>query len=200
MKKTAILISVLFLLLLSPTAFALTDTTNSLETSNSPSASGRGWFVFNGRRHNFAFSVQEGTLNETDNWSYAPNCNLSVTILNFKGDRLIQIKSARVWRYKTDQIEGGSRVVIVGVANVYTAIGVLRGWWFRAVAKDSGGVDTGVDSFSISLWRTGGAKNIGCWTTRMFDPEHQGSLRLNPTPFYTALGRLRGGTIEIQVI
>jgi uncharacterized membrane protein HdeD (DUF308 family) len=37
--------------------------TGTSETISSPSANGKGWFVFNGLRHNFAFAAKEGKLN-----------------------------------------------------------------------------------------------------------------------------------------
>src|SRR4030043_503861 len=129
MKKATVLISILALLMLSSTAFAFADTAASTVLAASPSATGKGWFVFNGRRHNFAFAIQGGTLNETDGWRYAPKGYLSVTILDFKGNKLAQVKSVRVWRFRTEKIDGGSKVVIAGVANLQGAIGVLENWW-----------------------------------------------------------------------
>ena len=197
-KKATVLIAVLALLMLSSTAFAFADTATSTVPATGPSATGKGWYVFNGRRHNFAFAIQGGTLNETDGWRYAPKGYLSVAILDFKGNKLVQVKSVRVWRFRTEKIDGGSKVVIAGVANLQVAIGVLENWWFRAEARDVTVTEKGGDGFSISLWRTGGANNFGCWTARIFNPQKPGSLRLNPTPFYTAFGRLRGGTVEIM--
>lgn len=197
MKKTAVLISIFAFLMLSSTAFALADTTASTTLAAGASATGKGWFVFNGRRHNFAFAVQGGTLNKTDGWRYAPKGSLSVGVLDFKGNRLVLVGSVRVWRFKTEKIDGGSKVVMAGVANVQVAIGVLENWWFRAEARDITDSAKGADGFSISLWRTGGANNFGCWTARNFNPEKPGTLRLNPSPFYVAFGRLRGGSVEI---
>ncbi len=192
-KAGIILFSVLALLMLSSTAFALADT-----AASTASATGKGWFIFNWRRHNLAFDVQGGTLNGTGGWCYAPKGYLSVTILDFKGNKLIQVNSVRVWRFRTEKIDGGSKVVIAGVANVQAAKGLLENWWFRAEARDVTNAEKGADGFSISLWRTGGANNFGCWTAKIFNPQKPGTLRLNSTPFYTAFGRLRGGAVEIM--
>ncbi len=192
-RKKSGLILILAFLMLSSSAVAMADAAVSEISPAGPSATGRGWFAFNGRRHNFAFAVEGGKLNETDGWRYAPKGNFSVAVFNFKGDRLVLVKSARIWRFRTEKVDNGSKVVFAGVANVQVAIGVLENWWFRAEARDS----TSGDGFSVSLWRTGGANNFGCWTARIFNPEKPGTLRLNPTPFYTAFGRLRGGSVQV---
>lgn len=89
--------------------------------------------------------------------------------------------------------------MIAGVANVDTAIGVLENWWFRVEARDIDDADKGGDGFSISLWRPGGASNVGCWSARLFNPRDPFSLHLNPRPFYVAFGRLKGGVVEISL-
>ena len=200
MKKVSILLFSLFaLLMFCSTAFAITDTAAQTVSTSASSASGKGWFVSNQRRHNFVFSVQGGTLNETTGWSYGPTGSLSVAILDFKGNRLVQIRSVKIWRFRTETINGGSKVVLAGIANIHVAIGVLENWWFRAEAKDVTDPAKGVDALSISLWRTGGANNFGCWTARVFDPQKPRTLHLNPTPFYVAFGRLRGGSVDITL-
>jgi len=194
----ALLTIIAVVAMLSYTVCASTDMETS-EVIPNPMAAGKGWFVFNARRHNFAFVVHEGRLNETDGWRYAPKGNLSFAVLDFRDNRLVHVRSVRVWRFRTEQIDGGRRVVIAGVVNVHTAIGVLENWWFRAEARDIDDADKGGDGFSISLWRPGGAENVGCWTAKLFNPRDPASLRLNRTPFYHAFGRLRGGLIEIRL-
>jgi hypothetical protein len=192
-KKKSVLILILAFLMLGSSAVAMADTAILEFSAAGPAATGRGWFVYNGRRHNFAFAVEGGRLNETDGWRYAPKGNFSVAVLNSKGDRLVLVRSVRIWRFRTEKIDNGSKIVFAGVLNVQVALGVLENWWFRAEARDV----TSGDGFSVSLWRTGGANNFGCWTARIFNPEKPGTLRLNPTPFYTAFGRLRDGSVVV---
>jgi len=153
-------------------------------TQNVPAA-GRGWFVFNGFRHNFGFAVQEGK-------GY-----LFLAVFDFKGIKIFDLRSVLIWRFRIEEVDGGFKVVIAGVANVHTPKGVLKGWWFRAEARDIDGSEKSGDSFSILVWRPGGADKVGCWTAKLFNPKDPESLKVNPIPFYRAFGRLRGGFVEI---
>jgi hypothetical protein len=122
-----------------------------------------------------------------------------LTVIDKKGNKIFNVGTSRIWRFRTEQIDGGYRVVIASVVSVRTPKGVLEDWWFRAEARDIDDVGKGGDGFSISLWRPGGASNLGCWTARLFKPTDPRSLQLNPIPFYQAFGKLRGGSVEVTL-
>lgn len=194
-----VLLTVIMLVpMLIAAVWASTSTGTSGATS-SLSVDGNGWFVFNGLRHNFAFAAKEGKLNEADGWRYAPNGYLTLAVLDRKENKIFNAGSVKIWRFRTEPVDGGYRLVIAGIANVRSPRGVLEGWWFRVEARDIDDVSKGGDGISISLWRPGGASNLGCWTARLFKPTEPRSLQLNPVPFYTAFGKLRGGSVEVTV-
>ncbi|MEM2107904.1 MAG: hypothetical protein QXL10_01280 [Candidatus Bathyarchaeia archaeon] len=180
-------------------AVAWAETTSS-STVAVPPVAGRGWFVFNGFRHNFGFAVQGGKLSEESGWRYGPNGHLFLAVFDFEKRMVLNLSSIRVWRFRVDEVDGGLRAVIMGLARVHTTKGALEGWWFRAEVRDIDDAEKGADSFAISLWRPGGADKPGCWTARLFDPKDPRSVQLNPQPFYRAFGRLRGGFVEITPI
>ena len=171
-------------------------TSGTSEVTSGASAEGRGWFVFNGLRHNFAFTAKDGKLNEKDGWRYAPTGHFSLGVVDRKENKIFNVGTDKIWRFRIDEIDGGYRVVFAGVINFRTPKGVLEGWWFRAEARDIDDASKGADGVSISLWRPGGAGNPGCWTARLFKPTEPRSVQLNPVPFYLAFGKLRGGSVE----
>lgn len=57
------------------------STATDSEAAPSPSVDGKGWFVFNRLRNDFAFAAKEGKLNETDGWRYAPNGYFSLAVI-----------------------------------------------------------------------------------------------------------------------
>jgi len=192
---TVLLALAMLVSLFNSPAFASAETKASAVPS--VSASGRGWFVFNGFRHNFGFAVHEGKLNEASGWRYAPKSFVFLSVFNFEGTKIFELRSVFVWRFRTEEADGDAKVLIVGVANVTTSKGVLEKWWFRMEDRDIDNAEKGVDSFAVFLWRPGGADKPGCWTARLFDPYDPASVHLNPAPFYRAFGRLRGGFVEI---
>ena len=184
---------------LNSVVYASTDEQPSEEVAPSVKAVGRGWIVFYGRRENIVFNVYGGRFREAYGWRYVPRGKLSYTVRNLRGNRLIQVRSSKIWRFRVKEVDGGFRVVIMGIAEIDTALGLLKNWWFRVDARDIDDVEKRKDGFSISLWRPIGAGKVGGWSARLFKLRNPSSLRLNFTPFYRAYGRLRGGSIEITM-
>lgn len=202
MKSLSRMLAALLLVALFATVLGAVAGAETAESSTAavPPVAGRGWFVFNGFRHNFGFAVQGGKLNEESGWRYGPKGHLFLAVFNFEKRMVLNLSSARVWRFRVDEVDGGLRAVITGLAHVHTPKGVLEGWWFRAEVRDIDDAEKGADGFAISLWRPGGADKPGCWTARLFDPKDPVSVHLNPQPFYRAFGTLRGGFVEINPI
>ena len=202
-KKTlifsALLATTLILSMLNSVVYASTDEQPSEGVVPSSKAVGRGWIVFCGRRESFAFNVYGGRFRSADSWRYVPLGRLSFTVRNLRGNRLIQVRSSKIWRFRVKEVDGGFRAVIMGIAEIDSAIGLLENWWFRVDVRDIDDLERGKDGFSISLWRPIGSGKVGGWSARLFKLRDPSSLRLNPTPFYRAYGRLRGGSIEITI-
>jgi hypothetical protein len=104
-----------------------------------------------------------------------------------------------IWRFEVTETDRVSRAVIMGIAEIDTAIGLLENWWFRVDVRDIDDLEKVKDCFSISLWRPIGADNVRGWSARLFKLRDPSSLHLNPMPFYRSYGRLRGGSIEITI-
>jgi hypothetical protein len=141
---TVLLALAMLVSLFNSPAFASAETKASAVPS--VSASGRGWFVFNGFRHNFGFAVHEGKLNEASGWRYAPKSFVFLSVFNFEGTKIFELRSVFVWRFRTEEADGDAKVLIVGVANVTTSKGVLEKWWFRMEGRDIDSAEKGVDS------------------------------------------------------
>jgi len=146
-----------------PNFSVLASTETETSVVPSVSAAGRGWFVFNGFRNNFGFALQNGKLSEASGWRYVPKGYLVFAVFDFEGNKIFDLRSVIVWRFRIEEIEGGFNAVISGMANVYTSKGVLENWWFRAEARDIEDSKKSVDGFAISVWRPGGADKMGCW-------------------------------------
>jgi len=102
----------------------------------------------------------------------------------------------RIWRFRVDSIEGGARVVVVGIAQTRIGEDVRGNWWFRVTAQS---MDDGKNGFIIQLWRPIGADKSGGWSFREFNPSRPATLKFNVAPFYQARGILTQGTIQIKL-
>jgi len=191
--------SMIFSILLS-VGYASTVDQSSEETVPVRKAVGRGLILFHGRRETFFFNVSGGRFRNAYGWRYMPRGKLSFTVRNRRSNRLIQLRSSKIWRFRIREIDGGFRAVIMGIAEIDTRIGLLKNWWFRVDARDIDKLENWKDGFSISLWRPIGAGREGGWSARQFRPREPSSLHLNSVPFYRAFGRLRRGSIEITMI
>lgn len=170
----------------------------SAQTVPATSATGTGWIVPSGNRDDFSFYATRGAL-KADEWRYFPNAQVSYTGRDFrKANGQIQVWSTQVWRFKIEKIDGGSRVIVAGVATVKVGQDLRSNWWFRVTAKDMSGASNGKDAFMIQLWRPIGADNAGGWSPKDFNANKPATLHLNATAFYQSQGALRGGNIMIK--
>jgi hypothetical protein len=130
-----------------------------------------------------------------DGWNYAPQgyANYQIKLLNHVTTG--QVNSLRIWRYRVDSVEGGSRAVIVGLAQIRVVGDTRNNWWFRITLKS---MDNGQNGFMIQLWRPIGADKLGGWSFSDFDATKPSTLKLNSAPFYQVQGILKAGTISIQ--
>jgi len=158
------------------------------------SATGNGWFMREGKKDEFNFYVNRGTLKAND-WRYNPNGQASYTGRDFKtAPEVIQAWSTKVWRYKIEKIDDGYRVIIAGIATVKIGDTWRSNWWFRITAKDA---TAGKDAFMLQLWRPIGADKAGGWSPKDFDATKPGSIHLNNAPAYQSQATLGGGNVKI---
>jgi hypothetical protein len=180
--------------------FALASTpavqTTTSSTPQIVSITGNGWMNPNGKRDDFSFYANHGTL-KSDGWRYSPSAQASFTGRDFKTNQVIQVWGAKVWRFKVDHVSTGTQTTIAGIATVKIGQQDIRNnWWFRITSKDATG--TAKDTFMIQLWRPIGAGNEGGWTASNFHADKPGSLQLNANAFYQVQGQLKGGNIVIK--
>jgi hypothetical protein len=196
-KKVSVISTVVLMIVIAMStvnlALAATASTSPIQGA---SASGNGWINPQGKRDDFSFSSNGGTLKQ-DGWRYNPHAQASFTGKDLKANQLIQVWSTKVWRFKVDSVDSGKTAIIAGIASVKIGQQELRGnWWFRITAKD--GVDN-KDVFMIQLWRPTGAVNTGGWSPQDFKADKPGSLHLNAEAFYHVQGILKGGNIVIKL-
>jgi hypothetical protein len=207
MKNTSVICLVLVIATLSST-FSIAFAQAALSTNTAPktplnqqiiSTNGNGWINPNGKRDDFSFFVNQGTL-RPDGWRYNPTAQASFTGKDFKNNQntqvSIQVWSTKVWRFKVDSVDNGEKVIIAGLASV--KIGqqdVRNNWWFRITAKDA---TDNKDLFMIQLWRPIGSSNAGGWSLADFKPDGPATLSLNSQAAYQVQGILKGGNIVIK--
>jgi len=188
----------IFLILVPSINFALATDTAATAPPATPkistaSATGSGWFYCNAHRDSFSFSVMKGTT-RADGWNYNPTGYANYQAKLPTGTTTGQVNTMHLYRYKVDSIDGGTRAVIVGLAQTKIGQEVRNNWWFRITVRD---MDNGQNSYMIQLWRPIGADHLGGWSFGSFDPTHPATLKLNSSPFYQAQGILKSGTINI---
>jgi hypothetical protein len=171
--------------------------TLEVKAVSNASATGAGWIMPAGCRDDFSFYAVRGIL-RADGWRYSPNGQMSYAGRDLKGAGLIQVWSTRVWRFKVEVIDGGYRVIVVGVATVKIGQELRYNWWFRINARDITDASKGRGAFMIQLWKPIGADKAGGWSFKDFDPNKPTTLHLNAVPFYQSQGVLRGGNIVIK--
>ncbi len=143
----------------------------------------------------FRFSVGSGNL-KPDGWNYAPKGFVHFQVKAPTVAVIGQVNSTRVWRFRVDQIDGGTRAVIAGLAQVSIGDSFRSHWWFRVTVRS---MDDGKGGFMIQLWRPIGSDKVGGWSFGDFDPTAPASPKLNDAPFYQAQGVLAGGTIQLKM-
>jgi hypothetical protein len=163
------------------------------QTKSTESSRGSGWFFYRGHRDVLNFTVSKGNT-RTDGWNYAPAGFVSFNVKNGSINAIASVRSARIWRFRVDAIEGGDRVIIAGIAQVKIGQEFRNNWWFRMSARS---MDDGKEWFMIQLWRPIGADKSGGWSFGGFSPYRPASLKLNATSAFQAQGILVGGTLEI---
>jgi hypothetical protein len=201
MKRTIFFtLTVLFAL---TTIFSLINSGFAAENASIPTAtqtstsssSGSGWFFCRGHRDGFGFSVIKGAL-KPDGWNYAPIGYVNYQAKLPTADVVGQANSMRVFRFRVDPIEGGTKIVVAGIAQVKIGEEVRNNWWFRVTARS---IDDGQNGFMIQLWRPIGAEKSGGWSFGEFKPNQPATLQLNDAPFYQAQGILAGGKIKTKL-
>ena len=164
------------------------------QTVSTASATGSGWFFCRGHKDSFSFSVMKGN-SKPDAWNYGP-----IGFVNYQAkfptvDTIGQANSMRILRFRVDPIDGGTKALVVGIAQVKIGQDVRNNWWFRITARS---MDNGQNGFMIQLWRPIGADKTGGWSFGDFNPNRPATLKLNDAPFYQAQGILAGGTLNIK--
>jgi hypothetical protein len=183
------------------TCLAATDTSTPApsppvrtQTISTASVTGSGWFFCNGHRDSFSVSVMKGVV-RPDGWNYAPRGYANYQIKLLSHVTTGQVNSLRIWRYRVDPIDGGTRAVMVGLAQIRVAGDVRNNWWFRITLRS---MENGQNGFMIQLWRPIGADKLGGWSFSDFDAAKPATLKLNSAPFYQMQGILKAGNISIQ--
>lgn len=194
-RSIVIMFTALAILSLTSTCLAATSAPTPTETRtiSIDSVSGLGWFLCSGNRNGFSISVMNG-FEGPDGWNYAPTGYVHYRTKLSAQVPVFQVDSFRIWRFRVDSIDGGTKAVIVGIAQTRIGDDIRYHWYYRITVRS---MDDGQDSFLIQLWRPIGADKFGGWSFSDFIPAEPSTLKLNPAPFYQARGTLQDGNIKI---